>query len=365
MREPILRLEQVTKRFGDHVAVDRLDLSVDRGEFFTFLGSSGSGKSTVLRIVAGLEQPDGGRVLIDGKDMSGVPPWRRHVGMVFQQYAVFPHMNVAANVAYGLGVQGKPRAESQQRVASLLALVGLSGKEKRDVTRLSGGEQQRVALARALAPAPSLLLLDEPLGALDEKIRREMQTELKRIQRTTGMTFVYVTHDQEEALTMSDRVAVMHLGKCLQVDTPETLFRRPRTRFTASFFRGSNVLDADLVEARPDALVLRLAGATLTVPTNGRHAAGPRVPVAIRAESLHLDSAATTRGVKLEATLVEVVYRGTNVDHVLETEDGQRLTATSTRREVEGTGRRVSVGFDAADVVVLESPTQHATRDAS
>ncbi|HEX7126390.1 MAG TPA: ABC transporter ATP-binding protein [Thermodesulfobacteriota bacterium] len=354
MPAPILRLEQVTKRFGDHVAVDRLDLAVDRGEFFTFLGSSGSGKSTVLRIVAGLEQPDGGRVLIDSKDMAGVPPWRRHVGMVFQQYAVFPHMNVAANVAYGLGVQGKPRAEIEARVASLLALVGLSGKERRDVTRLSGGEQQRVALARALAPAPSLLLLDEPLGALDEKIRREMQAELKRIQRTTGMTFVYVTHDQEEALTMSDRVAVMHLGSCLQVDAPETLFRRPRTRFTASFFRGSNVVEADLLEARPDALVLRLAGATLVVPTNGRCVAGPRVPVSVRAESLHLDGAAASRGVRLEATLAEVVYRGTNVDHVLETADGQRLTATSTRREVDGVGRRVTVGFDSTDVVVLE-----------
>ena len=244
MAGPILELRHVRKRFGATVPVDDVSLAIEAGEFFTFLGPSGSGKSTLLRIVAGLERADAGQVLLRGRDVGEVPPWRRHLGMVFQQYANFPHMNVAQNVAYGLRRRGLSRAEIRARVAELLDLVGLAGFEGRRVTQLSGGEQQRVAIARALAPRPELLLLDEPLAALDEKIRREMQGELTGIQEATGTTFVYVTHDQEEALTMSDRIAVLNRGRCVQVDEPERIFRHPRTRFVAGFFRGCNVLDA-------------------------------------------------------------------------------------------------------------------------
>ena len=238
MAEPILELRHVCKRFGRAVPADDVSLAIEPGEFFTFLGPSGSGKSTLLRIIAGLEHADAGLVLLRGRDVGGVPPWRRHLGMVFQQYANFPHMNVAQNVAYGLRRRGLDPAKVKTRVAELLDLVGLAGFEERRVTQLSGGEQQRVAIARALAPRPELLLLDEPLAALDEKIRREMQGELTKIQEATGTTFVYVTHDQEEALTMSDRIAVLNRGRCVQVGAPERIFRFPRTRFVAGFFRG-------------------------------------------------------------------------------------------------------------------------------
>jgi ABC-type Fe3+/spermidine/putrescine transport system ATPase subunit len=208
--EAILALEGVSKRFQTTVTADRISLSPRRGEFFTLLGPSGSGKSTILRMIADLEEPDGGSILYEGRDITAVAPWRRGFGMVFQQYANSPHMLVEENVAYGLRRQRLGREETARRVADLLDLVGLRGFEARRVTQLSGGEQQRVAIARALAPKPKILLLDEPLSALDEKIRREMQEELRRIQRTTGTTFIYVTHDQEEALTMSDRIAVLN-----------------------------------------------------------------------------------------------------------------------------------------------------------
>src|SRR5213594_2651713 len=289
MAEAILQLEQVTKRFDRTLAADRLSLTVHRGEFFTFLGPSGSGKSTILRMIAGLERPDAGRILIAGRDVEGVPPWRRNLGMVFQHYAIFPHMTVAQNVGYGLRVRRRPAVEIGEKVARLLTLVGLAGMAAKNVTLLSGGEQQRVALARALVLEPSLLLLDEPLSALDEKIRREMQAELKHIQRTTGTTFLYVTHDQEEALTMSDRIAVLQAGACVQCDAPERLFQRPRTRFVAAFFRGCNVLAADLLDRRRDHATIRIAGQTVRVPAASVTLPdAARIAVAIRSEHLRL-----------------------------------------------------------------------------
>ncbi len=355
MTEAILELEQVTKRFERTLAADDLSLTVHRGEFFTFLGPSGSGKSTILRMIAGLEQPDSGRILIAGKDVGNVPPWRRNVGMVFQHYAVFPHMNVTQNVGYGLRVRRRPAAEIRERVSSLLRLVGLAGMAEKNVTLLSGGEQQRVALARALALEPSLLLLDEPLAALDEKIRREMQAELKHIQQKTGTTFLYVTHDQEEALTMSDRIAVLDGGACVQCDAPERLFRRPRTRFVASFFRGCNIVAADLLGREAGRARVGIGGRAVTVPADSVALPDrPRIDVAIRAEHLRVGRSAEACETPLEAVLVEVIYRGTNVDHVLELPDGQRVVATSTQREAEGTGSRVACGFNADDVILLE-----------
>jgi ABC-type Fe3+/spermidine/putrescine transport system ATPase subunit len=353
--EPILELEQVTKRFERTVAADRLSLTVYRGEFFTFLGPSGSGKSTILRMIAGLEQPDAGRIRIAGRDVEGVPPWRRNLGMVFQHYAIFPHMTVARNVGYGLRVRRRPAAEIGETVTDILRLVGLEGMADKDVTRLSGGEQQRVALARALVLEPSLLLLDEPLSALDEKIRREMQAELKHIQQKTATTFLYVTHDQEEALTMSDRIAVLDWGACVQCDAPERLFRRPRTRFVAGFFRGCNIVGADLLGRDGRSGHLRIGGQPVTVALEGVTLPDrSRVDVAIRAEHLRLGPSADTCETRLQAALVETIYRGTNVDHVLELPDGQRVVATSTRREADAEGGQVTCGFDTADVIPLE-----------
>ena len=260
MSANILELDRVTKRFGATVAADALSLTVQKGEFFTFLGPSGSGKSTILRMVAGLEEPDGGTIRIDGQDVAAVSPWHRNLGMMFQNYAVFPHMNVRMNVGYGLKARRLPSSEIKKRVDAMLELVGLASLGDKNVTLLSGGEQQRVALARALAPEPRMLLLDEPLSALDEKIRRAMQAELKHVHRRTGTTFLYVTHDQEEALTLSDRIAVINRGRCVQCDAPERLYKRPRRRFVAEFFRGCNVLEAELAGQGDGAATYRLAG---------------------------------------------------------------------------------------------------------
>jgi ABC-type Fe3+/spermidine/putrescine transport system ATPase subunit len=351
MAEPILELRHLEKRFGDAVPADDISLAIEAGEFFTFLGPSGSGKSTILRIVAGLETADGGQVLLRGRDVGAVPPWQRHLGMVFQQYANFPHMDVAQNVAYGLRRRGLDKAAIDARIRELLALVGLAGFEARPVTQLSGGEQQRVAIARALAPRPELLLLDEPLAALDEKIRREMQGELRKIQETTGTTFVYVTHDQEEALTMSDRIAVLHRGRSVQCDEPERIFRFPRTRFVASFFRGCNVLEARLEHAA-DGVALELAGRRLRLPKRDSERAGARA-IALRGETLLLDRGASA-DLALPARLEKITYRGVYRDYRLRLEDGQELSATLTERLPLAEGARVEVGIRADDVVLLE-----------
>jgi len=350
----ILEFDAVSKRFGDTVTADRLSLTVARGAFVTFLGPSGSGKSTALRMVAGLERPDSGRILIEGRDVAGVAPWRRNLGMVFQHYAVFPHMTVAQNVAYGLKVRNIPHHTRSQRVREMLDLVGLPGFENRDITRLSGGEQQRVALARALAPQPRMLLLDEPLSALDEKIRREMQSELKHIQRKTGTTFLYVTHDQEEALTMSDAIAVLNQGMCAQYDAPEVLFRRPRNRFVASFFRGCNVLDAECRMTSGGQIMLTVGGVEIVLPTTTSAASKSQVSIAVRCENLLLGTRAQSSAARFAARVEDIIYRGTNVDHVLRFADGQVVLATSTRRELNDGEASVIVGCDPANIVVLE-----------
>jgi ABC-type Fe3+/spermidine/putrescine transport system ATPase subunit len=274
--------------------------------------------------------------------------------MVFQQYALFPHMNVAQNVGYGLRVRKVPRHEIQKRVGELLALIGLEGRETTDVAVLSGGQQQRVALARALALNPPLLLLDEPLGALDEKIRRDMQTELKGIQQKTGTTFVYVTHDQEEALTMSDRIAVLHRGGVVQCDTPEAVFRRLRTRFVAGFFRGCNIMDAHVLRAGHDGAQLRIGDITVRVPTQGATLpAGATVPVGLRSENVRVGRSAEQCAVRGESKLLDIMYRGLTTDYLLHLQDGQRLVATSTHRD-DGTGTTVPFGFNPDDLLVLD-----------
>jgi ABC-type Fe3+/spermidine/putrescine transport system ATPase subunit len=273
--------------------------------------------------------------------------------MMFQQYAVFPHMTVAENVGYGLRIRGLGGAQRRARVDHMLELVGLTGHRAKNATLLSGGEQQRVALARALAPAPKMLLLDEPLSALDERIRRAMQSEIKRVHAETGTTFVYVTHDQEEALTMSDRIAVFDRGRCVQCDAPEPLYQRPHNRFVAAFFRGCNIIEiAASREGVGDAEIgLSLAGIDLP----GMTAAGEAPPrhVAVRAENLHIGPDAAAFPCRLPAKLRDVTYRGTVFDYAVLLADGQQLTATSTRRLDIAPGSAVVIGIDPAMIVPL------------
>jgi putative spermidine/putrescine transport system ATP-binding protein len=243
---PAIRFTSVSRRFGDVRAIDDVSFDVADGEFFALLGPSGSGKTTCLRLIAGFEQPDAGSIEIHGRAVAGVPPYERDVNTVFQDYALFPHMTVGANVEYGLMVKGVPAAERRQRAREMLALVKLEGMDARKPSQLSGGQRQRVALARALINRPRVLLLDEPLGALDLKLREQMQVELKALQRSVGITFVFVTHDQGEALAMSDRLAVFNHGRIEQIGTPAEMYNRPATGFVAGFVGVSNVIDAAL-----------------------------------------------------------------------------------------------------------------------
>lgn len=281
--EPLIDLRGVTKRFGEHRAVDGVSLQVRRGEFFSLLGSSGCGKSTLLRLIAGFETADAGEIRVNGRDAKAAPAYATELNMVFQNYALFPHMTVAENVAFGLRMAKVKKPERDRRVAEMLELVRMTEYASRAPSRLSGGQQQRVALARALAPGPSAVLLDEPLGALDLQLRREMQHELKRIQRETGLTFLYVTHDQEEALGMSDRLCVMSGGRAMQTGSPEEIYHRPNCRFVAGFIGECNLLNGRVVATRENGAVLAdVDGLKIEAAGGGRFAVGERVALALR-----------------------------------------------------------------------------------
>jgi len=331
---PAIELVGVNKQFPSPgaavVAVEDMHLQIAPGEFFSLLGPSGCGKTTTLRMLAGFEEPSSGRILLYGRDMVGVPPYRRDVNMVFQHYALFPHMSVHDNIAFGLRYKKVPRDEIRRRVAEALRLVELEGREQRRPRQLSGGQQQRVALARALVNRPRALLLDEPLGALDLKLRRAMQLELKRIQREVGITFVYVTHDQEEALTMSDRLAVMSAGRIEQLGTPRELYERPATRFVANFLGTSNLFSGRL-ERRDDAWTLDGLGPgerVLALDSNGR-AAGEDVEIAVRPEKIALrplDSPPPAAHCAVRGTVAEVVYLGTSTSYSVKTDGGAEVS---------------------------------------
>ena len=326
-------------------ALDDVSITIRKGEFFTLLGPSGCGKTTLLRCIAGFETPTSGQILLSGADITGTPPNQRRVNTVFQSYALFPHLSVAGNVGFGLQMLGKSRAELARTVADVLALVQLEALADRYPAQLSGGQQQRVALARALAPAPEVLLLDEPLSALDLKLRKAMQGELKRLQSETGITFVFVTHDQEEALTMSDRIGVMSAGKLLQVGTPRDIYDRPHNRFVADFIGETNFLNATVVEAG-----VRLdTGDVLALPT-GAHSG--TVSLALRPEQIGL----TTPGDgALNATVVETTYFGTDTHVHLRLSDTTVVVArVPSAQAVQATkGDVLGLRFDTSAIQVL------------
>jgi putrescine transport system ATP-binding protein len=310
----LVSIEGVRKSFGDVVALDGVSLDIRRGEFFALLGGSGSGKSTLLRILAGLEAPDAGRVLLDGQDMAGVAPYDRPVNMMFQSYALFPHMSVARNIAFGLRMAGISRAEAAARVEEMLALVRLDGLGGRRPAALSGGQRARVALARALARRPKLLLLDEPLSALDKNLRESMQFELQGIQERTGTTFVIVTHDQEEAMTVATRLAVMDRGRLAQVGTPGEVYEFPNSRFTAEFFGSANILEGVVAESAPEGarVVLDALGADILSDAPAPAPQGSRVVVALRPERLAIARAqgAAAGENRLVGTVRDIAYFG-------------------------------------------------------
>jgi spermidine/putrescine transport system ATP-binding protein len=331
---PAIELVGVEKEFstGSNAvrAVEHVDLRIAEGEFFSLLGPSGCGKTTTLRMIAGFEEPSSGQILLHGRDMVGVPPFRRDVNMVFQQYALFPHMDVFDNVAFGLRRKKVAKDEVGRRVTEALALVELEGREKRRPRQLSGGQQQRVALARALVNRPRALLLDEPLGALDLKLRQAMQLELKRIQREVGITFVYVTHDQEEALTMSDRLVVMNAGRIEQLGSPRELYEHPATRFVANFIGTSNVLTGRL-ERKGDAWALGGLGPderVLVADAGPLQPGQQEVELAVRPEKIMLragDDPPPPDHCALRVKVTEVVYLGTSTQYRTVTDGGQAV----------------------------------------
>ena len=358
--QPILVLEHIRKSFGDTAVLHDLNLSIRQGEFVTLLGPSGCGKTTTIRIIAGLEQPEG-RVVLSGADVTGLPPDQRRVNTVFQNYALFPHMNVYKNIAYGLKIQGCKKAEIRRRVKEILELVELPGFEDRRPAQLSGGQQQRVAIARALVLNPQILLLDEPLGALDLQLRRQMQRELKAIQSRLGITFIYITHDQEEALNMSDRIVVMREGRIEQAGSPAAVYERPATRFAASFIGESNILEGRIEDGGTPDSVREEGGAAFQTPA-GRCLFAPPTADALPADtalSVRPDDIRLTReppaGFTLSGLIADQQYTGSLLRTTVRLSDGLTLKANRhgrLRNQLE-TGETVYVSWNPAHAALI------------
>ena len=365
MPEADVRLEGVTKRFGEVTAVDDVTLEIPRGEFFSLLGPSGCGKTTTLRMIGGFEEVTSGSIFLGDTEVTDLPPFKRATNTVFQNYALFPHLNVFENIAFGLRRRKTPSNEIRHQVAFMLDLVELPGYEQRKPSQLSGGQQQRVALARALVNNPRVLLLDEPLGALDLKLRKQMQVELKGIQSEIGITFIFVTHDQEEAMTMSDRIAVMRHGRIEQLGAPEELYERPRTDFVAGFLGVSNLLDAEVISRGDRFSELRIAdGSVLRAPTSAL-AGDTKVRLGVRPEKLRVlaidDEADAADGETnaIEGTVLDASYIGVSTQYIVETKDGHKLTVyaqnleTSGAAEVLANGQRVRLTWKPQHTFVI------------
>jgi len=353
---PDVELSNISKHFKDIVAVDGVSMDVARGEFVSILGPSGCGKTTTLRMIAGLEIPTSGKIRIQGKHTSDIPSCMRPTNMVFQNYALFPHMSVFDNVAYGLSVQRVNQERIKHKVSQLLDLVQLSGYEKRYPGQLSGGQQQRVALARALARDPAVLLLDEPLGSLDLMLRRDMQVELKKLHKQVGITFIYVTHDQEEALAMSDRIAVMNEGRLVQLASSRQLYEQPATRFVAEFVGENNVLSCQMVERCVDWTVVDTADGQMRAPTQPADTVGQGLYACIRADGIVLGPSSATCHNRFEAVLHEAIFRGTTVKWLVGLPSGYTITISTPIGDAPeglGLGETVQIGWDINDVRLL------------
>ena len=342
MKNKLIELKELSKNFDDQQVLRGIDLDIYENEFLTLLGPSGCGKTTTLRIIAGFEEPSSGQVLFNGIEISKLPPYKREINTVFQKYALFPHLNVADNIAFGLNIKKEDKSVIAQKVARMLKMVGLEGFEKRDVTLLSGGQQQRVAIARALVNEPKVLLLDEPLGALDAKIRKQMQIELKKIQREVGITFVYVTHDQEEALSMSDTVVVMNNGEIQQIGSPTDIYNEPENRFVASFIGESNIIEGIM---RRDYLV-EFDGNEFECVDKG-FPENEEVEVVLRPEDLDIvepDKA------KIRGTVRDITFKGVHYEIMIQTEDRVYMVQTT---DYHAPGTKVGLTFDPDDVHVM------------
>ena len=363
---PSVRLQNVSKRFGDLTAVSEMDLDIPRGEFFTMLGPSGCGKTTTLRMIAGFEGPTEGTVLLEGEDVTGLPPFKRATNTVFQTYALFPHLSVERNVAFGLERKRVSKEEIRRRVAEELDRVGLAAHANRKPRQLSGGQQQRVALARALVNRPAVLLLDEPLGALDLKLRKQLQVELKRIQQEVGITFVYVTHDQEEALTMSDRIAVMNHGVIEQLGEPEEIYERPRTTFVAGFIGVSNLMPGEVVATGTGTAELRLdAGVTVRTGAAGV-SVGERAHAVVRPEKLELrraNGAAPDGRASVDGQVESSLYMGTATQVIVRLADDTRMTVLvpntdeEARRQLPGAGDPARLTWSSDNIHMVREGT--------
>ena len=363
-------VDAVTKRFDDVTAVDAVSIQIPGGEFFSMLGPSGCGKTTTLRMIAGFEMPDEGRIVLQGRDVTSVPPAKRNVNMVFQAYGLFPHMTVAENIAFGPKIKKLSKAEITERMSDVIHTVRLEGLEDRRPTQLSGGQQQRVALARALINRPAALLLDEPLGALDLKLRKEMQLELKELQQRTETTFVYVTHDQEEAMTMSDRIAVMNLGVVEQLATPRELYQRPASAFVAGFIGTSNLIDlrVDRTDAGMLAMDLGDGQRILAVDPGSGHDDG-RATITVRPEWIKLaNGTVEDRASYVGGTVVDVVYLGSITQLIVLLRTGERLTVHRLNDEVGAVdphpGETVMLRWAAEHSYVVGSDPSPAPRKA-
>jgi spermidine/putrescine transport system ATP-binding protein len=350
-------IERARKTYGDVVALEDVSLEVRAGEFLTLLGPSGCGKTTLLRLVAGFESPDSGAIQISGREMTELPAYERPVNTVFQHYALFPHRNVAGNVAFGLEGTGLSRDEIAARVSKALEMVRLPGLGQRRIDQLSGGQKQRVALARAVVLEPEVLLLDEPMAALDLKLRKEMQVEVKNLQERLKTTFLFVTHDQEEALIMADRIAVMNEGKIVQLDTTEALYARPKTRFVADFMGVKNLFDVTVLEADEAKATLRTrGGVTLEAANDGGFRAGEASSIGIRAERITTDGASGNGLYRLEGVLDDEIYLGDRTEWRVRVRD-ETFTVAESASEVRARrrGDPVAIAFPPSAVLRLES----------